>query len=61
MYCYTFYSAEKNDFREDEWHTKAVSQLLLYTFPDVNPDVWKVFLHAEDVKEWRLSVHLEYP
>jgi salicylate hydroxylase len=59
--CYAFYAAEKNDLREDGWHLEASPQQLLDTFPEVDPDVRKLFLHAEDIKQWRLFIHPEYP
>jgi salicylate hydroxylase len=30
-------------------------------FPDIDPHVRKLFLHAEDIKQWRLFIHPEYP
>lgn len=59
--CYAFYPAEKNDLREDRRHLHACSDALLDTFPDLDSDVRKLFLHAEDIKQWRLFIHPEYP
>ncbi len=59
--CYALYPAAKNDLREDGWNISATPQQLLDTFPDLDPEVRKIFLHAEDIKQWRLYVHPEYP
>lgn len=51
--CYCFYPAEKNDLREDGWNISAEPQLLVDTFPDLDPEMKKLFLHSTDIKMWR--------
>jgi salicylate hydroxylase len=31
------------------------------TFPNLDPKIKTLFMHAEDIKMWRLYVHQEYP
>lgn len=51
--CYCFYPAAKNDLREDGWDISATPQLLLDTFPDLDPDMRKLMRYATDIKMWR--------
>lgn len=51
--CYCFYPASKNDIREDGWNISATPQQLLDTFPNLDPEMRKLMLHAKDIKMWR--------
>lgn len=59
--CYCFYPASKNGLDKDGWNIGATPAELCDTFPDLDPRIRKLFLHAEDIKMWRLYVHQEYP
>lgn len=41
--------------------SRSFPQQLLQTFPDIDPNVRELFLYAEDIKQWRLFIHQEYP
>ncbi|KAL4800878.1 hypothetical protein BDV19DRAFT_383898 [Aspergillus venezuelensis] len=59
--CYCFYPSEFNDLREDGWNIVATPEMLLRTFPDLDPRMRMLFEAAEDVKMWRLYRHDPYP
>lgn len=59
--CYCFYPAAFNDLKEDGWNISTTGENLVKTFPGLDPDLHKLFLHADDIKMWRLYVHEPYP
>ncbi|WXC64775.1 hypothetical protein SNK03_010587 [Fusarium graminearum] len=59
--CYCFYPAEKNDLKEDGWNISTTGEVLASAFPGLDPKLIKLFLHAEDIKMWRLYNHDPYP
>lgn len=52
--CYCFYPASHNGLVKDGWNIGATPQELVDTFPDVDERIKILFLHAEDIKMWRL-------
>jgi hypothetical protein len=52
---YALYPSERNDPGKDGWQLEASLQLLPEIFPELDPDVPKLFVHAEDIKKWRRS------
>jgi salicylate hydroxylase len=58
---YCFYPASYNGLQEDGWNISTTGPNLVKTFPGLDPDVHKMFLHADDIKMWRLYVHEPYP
>ena len=58
--CYCFYPAEYNDLEEDGWNISTTGENLCNTFKDLDPDLHKLFLNADDIKMWRLYVHQPY-
>jgi salicylate hydroxylase len=58
---FAFFSAEKSDLQHEGWNIPASPQTLLNTFPDLDPNLRKSFERAEDIKQWRLISHEEYP
>lgn len=59
--CYCFYPAERNGLDKDGWNIGASPEELCDTFPGLDPRLKTLFMHAEDIKMWRLYVHQEYP
>lgn len=57
---YCFYPASFNDLQEDGWNISTTGPNLVKTFPGLDPDLHKMFLHADDIKMWRLYVHEPY-
>jgi len=59
--CYCFYPAEYNDLKEDGWNISTTGENLVRTFPGLDSNLCKLFLHASDIKMWRLYIHEPYP
>jgi salicylate hydroxylase len=59
--CYCFFPAERNGLDRDGWDIGVTPQELCETFPNLDPKIKTLFMHAEDIKMWRLYVHQEYP
>ncbi|GKT40257.1 FAD-dependent monooxygenase OpS4 [Colletotrichum spaethianum] len=59
--CYCFFPAERNGLDRDGWNISATPEELCATFPNLDPKIKTLFMHAEDIKMWRLYVHQEYP
>ncbi|KAK1987295.1 salicylate hydroxylase [Colletotrichum cereale] len=60
--CYCFFPAERSGgLDRDGWNIGATPEELCATFPDLDPKIKTLFMHAQDIKMWRLYVHREYP
>jgi len=54
-------SASHNDLSKDGWNIGATPEELAATYPELDPRVITLFLHASDIKMWRLYIHQPYP
>jgi salicylate hydroxylase len=59
--CYCFYPTAHNGLSKDGWNISATPQELVDTFPGLDKRLHTLFLHAEDIKMWRLYIHDPYP
>jgi 2-polyprenyl-6-methoxyphenol hydroxylase-like FAD-dependent oxidoreductase len=50
----------KNGLDKDGWNISATPQELISTFPTLDSNVKECFLHATDIKVWRLYAHNPY-